>query len=165
MSKSIKLRNLLLVVLIACFTAHKASAQLSTKPIMTLDVAKELAAAAAKFAQEKNWNVVIAIVDDGGHQLYLERMDGAQTGSIEVALQKAKSAVAFKRPTKIFEDAVANGRTALVSLPGAMPFQGGVPIKAGEVVIGAIGVSGVTGEQDGMIAQTGADAIAAIIGR
>ena len=87
-------------------------------------------------------------------------MDEVQTGSIEVAIQKAKTAVAFKRPTRLFEEAVAKGRTVLVSLPGGMPFEGGVPITAGNQVIGAVGVSGVTAQQDGMIAHaTGLEAL------
>ncbi|MHC4510530.1 MAG: GlcG/HbpS family heme-binding protein [Planctomycetota bacterium] len=79
-------------------------------------------------------------------------MDGVQTGSIEVAIRKAKTAVAFKRPTRLFEQAVADGRTVLVALPNGMPFEGGVPITVGDEVIGAVGVSGVTAQQDGMIA-------------
>jgi uncharacterized protein GlcG (DUF336 family) len=105
------------------------------------------------------------VVDDGGHLVYFERMDGVQTGSIEVAIRKAKTAVAFKRPTRLFEQAVADGRTVLVALPNGMPFEGGVPITVGDEVIGAVGVSGVTAQQDGMIAQAGIDALPKIIGR
>ncbi len=165
MSHSTNLHKLSVLALAICLLTRTADAQISTKPALTLGVAKELASSASKFAQEKKWNVVIAIVDDGGHLLYFERMDGVQTGSVTVAIEKAKSAMAFKRPTKAFGDGVASGRTALVSLPGAMPFDGGVPIKAGDIAIGAIGVSGVTGEQDGMIAQAGADAMISIMGK
>jgi len=104
-------------------------------------------------------------VDDGGHLVYFERMDGVQTGSIQVAIQKAQTAAAFKRPTRVFEEAVAKGRTALVSLPGGMPFEGGVPITVDGQVIGAVGVSGVTAQQDGMVAQAGVDALPKILGR
>jgi uncharacterized protein GlcG (DUF336 family) len=138
-------------------------AELATKKALTLEVAKKIAVASGQFAQKKHWNVVIAIVDDGGHLVYFERMDGVQTGSIEVAIQKARTAAAFKRPTRLFEEAVAKGRTVLVSLPGGMPFEGGVPIIVGNQVIGAVGVSGVTAQQDGMIAQAGVDALPKIL--
>ena len=88
-----------------------ALAQLPTKPVLTLEAAKKLAAAAEEEAVKNKWNMVIAIVDDGGNLLYLQRLDGTQTGSIEVALQKAKTAVHFKRPSKALEDAVTGGRT------------------------------------------------------
>jgi len=134
-------------------------AELATKKALTLEVAKQIATASGQFAKKNQWNVVITVVDDGGHMVYFERMDGVQTGSIEVAIRKAKAAAAFKRPTRLFEEAVAEGRTVLVSLPGGMPFEGGVPISVENQVIGAVGVSGATAQQDGMIAQAGADAL------
>ncbi|MHC4174505.1 MAG: GlcG/HbpS family heme-binding protein [Planctomycetota bacterium] len=140
-------------------------AELATKKALTLEVTKRIAAASGQFAQKNRWNVVIAIVDDGGHLVYFERMDGVQTGSIEVAIRKAQAAAAFKRPTRVFEEAVAKGRTVLVSLPGGMPFEGGVPITVDGQVIGAVGVSGVTAQQDGMVAQAGVDALPKILGR
>jgi len=152
--------TMLLVLLIAKVAPV---AELANKKALTLEVAKKIAAASGQFAQKKQWNVVIAIVDDGGHLVYFERMDEVQTGSIEVAIQKAKTAVAFKRPTRLFEEAVAKGRTVLVSLPGGMPFEGGVPITIDKQVIGAVGVSGVTAQQDGMIAQAGIDALPKIL--
>ena len=139
-------------------------AKLATKKALTLEVAKRIAAAAKEFAEKNEWSVVISIVDDGGHLVYFERMDGVQTGSIQVAIRKAETAVAFKRPTRLFEEAVADGRTALVALPGGMPFEGGVPIKVEDQVIGAVGISGVTAQQDGMIAQAGVDALPKILG-
>lgn len=152
-----------LLVLLVCEAAPVA--ELATKKALTLEVAKQIAAASSEFAQKNKWNVVIAIVDDGGHLVYFERMDGVQTGSIQVAIRKAQSAAAFKRPTKVFEEAVAEGRTVLVALPGGMPFEGGVPITVEGQVIGAVGISGVTAQQDGMIAQAGADALPKILGR
>jgi glc operon protein GlcG len=142
-----------------------AWAQLADKKALTLTVAKQIAAAAAAEAEKNNWNVVIAIVDDGGHLMYLERRDETQTGSIEVALQKARSATSFKRPTKALEDALMGGRTVLLSLPGAMPIEGGVPIALDGKVLGAIGVSGVTAQQDGQIAKAGVDALPKILGK
>jgi len=140
-------------------------ANLATKKALTLEVAKQIAAASERFAKTNQWNVVIAIVDDGGHLIYFERMDGVQTGSIELAIKKAQTSAAFKRPSRIFEEAVAKGRTALVSLPGGVPFEGGVPISVDGEMIGAIGISGVTAQQDGMVAQAGVDALPKILGQ
>ena len=147
------------------FAATVPSAELATRKALTLDVAKQIAAASERFARQKQWNVAMSIVDEGGHLIYFQRMDGVQTGSIEVSMRKAKSAAAFKRPGKVFSDAVAKGRVALLGLPGAMPFEGGVPITVDGQVIGAVGVSGVTGQQDGMIAQAGVDALPSILRR
>jgi len=145
------------------FATASWAAQLATKKALTLEISKEIAAAAESHATKNNWNVVIALVDDGGHLLYLQRMDGAQTGSVEIAIKKAQTATSFKRPSKVFGAGVEGGRTALVALPGALPFEGGVPIAADGQILGAIGVSGVTGAQDGMIAQAGVDALAEIL--
>ena len=145
------------------FAGASWAAQLATKKVLTLEITKQIAVAAESHATKNNWNVVIAIVDDGGHLLYLQRMDGAQTGSVEVAIKKAQTATSFKRPSKVFGAGVEGGRTALVALPGALPFEGGVPIAADGQVLGAIGVSGVTAAQDGMIAQAGVDELATIL--
>ena len=102
--------------------------------------------------------MVIAIVDDGANLIYLERADGTQIGSIEVAQEKAKTAVKFKRASKVFEDAVAGGRNAILKLPGALPVEGGVPLMIDGVVLGAIGVSGATSAQDGQVAAAGVKA-------
>jgi len=134
-----------------------ASAQLVEKKVLTLEGAKKAAAAAEAEAKKNNWNVVIAVVDDGGHLLYLQRIDGTQTGSIDVAIQKARTAQAFKRPTKVFEDAIAGGRNALIALHGALPLEGGLPIMVGGQLVGAIGVSGVKSTEDGQIAKAGVD--------
>lgn len=134
--------------------------QLATKKSLTLEAARQIAAAAEAEARKNNWNVVIAILDDGGHLVYLQRMDTTQVGSVEVAIAKAKSAVFFKRPTKAFEEALSGGRTAILRLPNAVPVEGGVPLISDGVVIGAIGVSGVQSNQDGQIAQAGAAALA-----
>jgi glc operon protein GlcG len=138
--------------------------KLATKPVLTLEVVKAIANATAEYAAKNKWDVVITIVDDGGYLLYLERMDGVQTGSIDVAIQKARTAAAFKRKTKVFLDALKNGRPELVALPGGMPFEGGVPLIWNEQVIGAIGVSGLTtGEQDGMIAEFGSNSLTTVL--
>ena len=109
--------------------------------------------------------MVICILDDGGNLIYLAKMDETQIGSIAVAQAKAKSAISFKRPTKVFEDGVAGGRNALISLPGAMPIEGGLPITVNGKIIGAIGVSGGTSQEDGQVAQVGIDALPKILGK
>lgn len=141
------------------------AAELATKKALTLAVAKEMAAAAEAEARANQWNVVIVIVDEGGHLIYLQRMDETQIASIEIAQRKARTAVAFKRPTKAMEDAVAGGRTVVLALPGALPIEGGLPITVEGRIIGAIGVSGVTSQQDAQVAKAGLEALAKILGR
>lgn len=147
------------------FTPNISAAQPATRQVLTLQIAKEVAAAAAAEAAANKWTVVIAILDEGGHLMYLERTDDTQIASIHVAQEKARTAVGFKRPSKVFEDGVAGGRTALLSLPGALPIEGGVPLMLNGRVAGAIGVSGVTSQQDGQIAKAGADALAKIVAK
>jgi uncharacterized protein GlcG (DUF336 family) len=127
-------------------------------------VAKGIAAAAEDHARKNNWNVVITVLDDGGNLIYLQRMDGTQIGSIQVAIDKAKSAILFKRPTKAFADVIAKGGNNLLVLSGASPIEGGLPLEYQGQFIGSIGVSGVTSAQDGMIAQAGVDSLAKIAG-
>jgi glc operon protein GlcG len=158
----LKLKTVAIALLVGLLAACSlpAWAQLAEKKALTLEAAKKLAAAAEAEATKNKWNVVIAIVDDGGHLIYVQRMDGTQTGSVDVAIKKAQTAIAFKRPTKVFEDAIAGGRNALIGLHGALPLEGGVPLAVGSQMIGAIGVSGVTSQQDGQVAKAGADALA-----
>ena len=141
------------------------AAQPATHQVLTLAIAKEEAAAALAEATANKWTMVVSIVDDGGRLMYLERIDETQIASIEVAQEKARSAVGFKRPTKVFEDAVAGGRTAILKLPGALPVEGGIPLMLGSRVAGAIGVSGGTSAQDGQVAKAGADALTKIIAK
>jgi len=129
------------------------------KPVLTLDDAKNIAAAAEAEALRNAWRVVIAIVDDGGHLLYLQRNHGTQFGSVEIAIQKARAAVAFQRPTKVAEDAVLNGRLIHLALPGALPAEGGVPLMHNDQIIGGLGISGVRSFEDGQIAQAGVAAL------
>jgi glc operon protein GlcG len=147
-----------------CFAAsvhaQSISSDLGDKKSLSLAAAKKIAASAEAEALKNKWNVVIAVVDDGGHLVYLQRMDGTQTGSVDVAIKKARTAQAFKRATKVFEDAVAGGRTVILALDGALPIEGGLPLSASGQVIGGIGVSGVTAQQDGVIAKAGADLLA-----
>jgi glc operon protein GlcG len=138
----------------------EAHAQVVDKKALTLEGAKKIAAAAEAEAVKNKWNVVIAVVDEGGQILYVQRMDGTQYGSVDVAIKKARTSSAFKRPTKVFEDAIAGGRNALIALDGALPLEGGLPLAVGGQIVGAIGVSGVTSQQDGQIAKAGVDALA-----
>ena len=132
---------------------------MNTKPVLTLETAQRVAAAAEIEAQQNNWRVVIAVVDDGGHLLYLQRNHDTQFGSIETAIQKARAAVAFKRPTKMSEDAVLSGRLIHLALPGVVPAEGGVPLLLEGVVVGGLGISGVRSLQDGQIAAAGVAAL------
>jgi glc operon protein GlcG len=127
-----------------------------TKPYLTIADADRITAAAEAKAKAEGWNVVIAILDDGGHLVSLRRMDGVQIGSVEVAQAKAKSAVYFKRPTKAFEDmSKTEGGARVATLPNATAIEGGLPFFKDGVIVGAIGISGVTSAQDGIIAEAG----------
>jgi uncharacterized protein GlcG (DUF336 family) len=128
---------------------------------ITLEQAKKVMAGAEAEANKNKWNVVIVVLDSGGNLVMLHRMDGAQFGSIDVAREKAYSAVAFRRPTKVFEDAVGQGGVNLrvLRLTGASPFEGGWPIVVDGKLIGAVGVSGVLSTQDGQIGRAGIEAL------
>jgi uncharacterized protein GlcG (DUF336 family) len=141
-------------------SAVAAAQGFSTRKALTLQGAKQIAAAAEAEAIKNKWNVVIAIVDEGGHLIYLQRMDETQAASAEIAPQKARTAVLYKRPSKVFEErATTNGQNVL-SLPGVLASEGGLPITVDGRIIGAIGVSGVLSSQDGIIAKAGVDAVA-----
>ena len=132
---------------------------MTSKPILTLEDAKRVAAAAETEARQNDWRVVIAVVDDGGHLLYLQRSHDTQFGSVETAIQKAHAAVAFQRPTKVSEDAVQSGRLIHLALPGVIPAEGGVPLQIDGAIVGGLGVSGVRSFQDGQIAAAGVAAL------
>lgn len=132
---------------------------MADKPVLTLEAAKRIAAAARAEANSNDWRVVIAVVDDGGHLLYLERSHDTQFGSVETAIQKAHAAVAFQRPTKVSEDAVLSGRLIHLALPGVIPAEGGVPLQIDGVVVGGMGISGVRSSQDGQVAAAGVAAL------
>jgi glc operon protein GlcG len=142
------------VLLAAMLTAPVVSycAHVATKPAITLELAKMLAAKAEEEAAKNKWTVVVAIVDDGGNLVYLSKMDGTQIGSIDVAQKKARTALKFKRPTKVFEDTIAGGRTAILSLPDVIAVEGGVPIVVEGTYIGGIGISGAKSNEDGIVA-------------
>ncbi len=159
------MRTIVAALLIALALTATASAQLTDKKALTLDTAKKLAAAAEAEALRNKWTMAITVVDDGGYLIYLERLDDTQLGSIKIAVQKARAAALYKRPTKVWEDAVAGGRMAILGLTGAMPIEGGVPIMLDGKLIGAIGVSGGSAAQDGQVAKAGVDALPKLLGR
>ena len=149
-----------LLVLAFCLCGlGQIQAQTASKPFITLEIAKKLAAAAELEARKNNISVVITVVDDGAQLVYLERMDNTQIGSIEVAMQKARTAISFKRSTRLYEDMVAGGRTAILRVPGVIPIEGGLPLVVDGHYIGAIGVSGGTAQQDGIVAKAGVEAL------
>ena len=126
---------------------------------INLATAKKVAWAAAKEANRIKINAVIAIVDAGGHLIYLERFDKALFGSIDVAVRKARCSVAYKRSTKTFEEAVNSGKISLLTLDDICTVEGGLPIIQGGKIVGAIGVSGGTSQEDGQIATSGVSAL------
>lgn len=129
-------------------------------PVST-DAAKKIAAAAIAEAAKNKWAMAIAIVDTGGYLVYFERMPDTQLGSVEVAIDKAKTAALFRRPSKSFQDAVAAGGEGLrmLRLTGVIPVEGGVPLIVNGKIIGAVGASGGSSDQDGRTAQAGAAAM------
>jgi len=122
---------------------------------INLVTAKKIAWAAAKEANRIKINAIIAIVDAGGHLIYLERFDKAQFGSIDVAIHKARCSIAFKRPTKAFEEAVNSSEISLLTLDDICTVEGGLPIIQSGKIVGAIGMSGGTSQEDGQIATSG----------
>lgn len=125
-----------------------------------LEMAKKAMAAAEAEATKNNWGVAIAIVDSGGNLVMLQRLDNAQLSAVRIAEAKARTAVEFRRPTKVLEDAVAGGGIGLRVLTfGASVAEGGVPIVSRGTIVGGIGVSGVASDQDAQVAQAGADAL------
>ena len=136
--------------------ARTVSAQTSVKRVISLGAADRIAAAAEAEAKKRGSTVVIVVVDDGGYPILLRRLDDTQVASVEVGIGKARTAAIFRRPSKVFEDQVRNGRVVALALPGATPLQGGVPLTFEGKVIGAIGVSGNTPKEDEEIAMAGA---------
>ena len=160
--------NTLRVLINACLLTASLSAVAQTPPPpppygapISIEQAKKAMASAEAEARKNNWQVVISIVDSGGHLVMLQRLD-AQNASVDIATGKARTSVNFRRPTKALEDGLAANGTALriLAVPGAMPLQGGLPIVVDGKIIGAIGVSGVTSAQDEIVAKAGADILA-----
>jgi uncharacterized protein GlcG (DUF336 family) len=149
-----------LAVALAFTFSGAAQAQAYGAPI-SLDAAKKAVAASMAESKKNNWTMAVAVVDPGGALIYFERQDATQTGSAVVAVDKAVSAVTYKRPTKVFEDIVSGGGNGLriLGLRGAVPIEGGIPIVMDGKVVGAIGASGGSAQQDGMVAKAGIEAL------
>lgn len=136
-----------------------ARAQFLESKVVSLEAAKKMAAAAEAEATKRNWTVAIAVVDISGGLILFHRIDDVQTGSLDVAVAKARTAARFKRPTRALADLVSKGNVGIVALPGVMPVAGGLPITADGKVVGAVGVSGMSSDQDEIIAQAGLDGL------
>lgn len=162
-----RLAHPLVAALLMCTSPAWSQASFAAPPqipygvSIATDVAKQVAAAAVAESQKNRFKMAIAIVDTGGHLVYFERMQDTQTGSVDLAIEKAKTSALFRRPTKLFQDGVASGGEGLrlLRLTGAIPIDGGMPIIQDGKVVGAIGISGGSGDQDGHIAKAGASAV------
>jgi len=153
--------TILLGILFFTLVPRSAGAQLPNGygAAIGVEMARKIAAAAVAEGKKNGWNVAVAIVDPAGELVFFERIDNTQAGSIAVSQEKARTAARFKRPTKAFEDALVGGRQAILGLPGVVPLEGGVPLLVDGKIVGAIGVSGATSQQDGICAQAGADTL------
>lgn len=143
--------------------ASVAFAQAPVRPpygvAVNLETAKKIGAGAMAEAKKQKWNVAVAIVDNHGMLIYYEMQDDTQTAAADIAIQKARTAALWRRPSKEFEQSVADGRLALLGLNNALPIEGGLPIMVDGKMIGAVGVSGVTAAQDAQVARAGLDAL------
>jgi glc operon protein GlcG len=126
---------------------------------VTLEIAKKVVTAAAAEARKNSWTMAFAVADPAGNLVYFEKLDNTQTASINIAITKARSAATFKRPTKTFQDAVTGGNNTVLGLPGTVTSEGGIPIVIDGKIVGAIGTSGGTGQQDGVASQAGINAL------
>jgi glc operon protein GlcG len=154
--------TIVLAVLSLVFASRDARAQQWPNPYgppIGVEAARKAVAAANAEGKKNGWTVAVAVVDTAGDLVYFERMDGTQAGSVKVSQEKARTAARFKRPSKAFEDAIANGRNAILGLPDVTPIEGGIPIVLEGKIVGAIGVSGGTSPQDAQCASAGASAL------
>src|SRR5688572_5581632 len=141
------------------FAGMSLQAQTGAARRLTLEDGRRIAAAVQEHARTNGLRIVVAVLDEGGHAILLERMDGTQTASVEIALAKARSAAAFRRPTREMADWVEGGNVGLLALPGLVPVEGGLPLVVDGQPVGAVGVSGATASQDGEVAKAGAAAV------
>jgi glc operon protein GlcG len=133
---------------------------MKTRYMLTLDDCRKISAAAEEEARKNNWNVCIAILDDGGHLLHLVRMDGATPANARIATEKGRTAAESRRSTAMWEERIKGGRLSMLGMPAITPVQGGLPIVVEGVCIGGVGVSGVQSHEDEQIAKAGIDALA-----
>jgi uncharacterized protein GlcG (DUF336 family) len=160
---SMETRTVFRLAIAAAFVLCSAAVQAQQRPSygesVTLEQAKKIAAGGIAEAKKNNWAIAIAVVDTHGFLVYFERLDDTQTASVKIAVDKAQTAAMFRRPSRAFEDVVTKGRVAVLGLSGATPITGGLPIVAGGKIIGGVGVSGVTSEQDEQVAKAGLSAM------
>ena len=155
-----RIATLLLGIAVSMAVPSIVTAQTAQKPVLTLDAIKRIATAADAEAARNNWKVVIAIVDEAGHLLYLQRHEDTQLASLQIAQAKARTAALYRRPTKAFADRLASDNgISVLALPDVIALEGGLPIIVDGRTIGAVGVSGVTSQQDAQIAQAGINAL------
>ena len=140
-------------------TASTASAQTRDVKTLTLDGARKVADAAQAMARQRGWEVAIAVVDPSGGLIVFHRMDGVQTASLDIALEKARTSAGFRRPSKGLAESVGKGTLGLVGIDGMLMMEGALPVTVDSVVVGAIGVSGMTGAQDAEVAAAGIAAL------
>ncbi len=160
MSVGTKLLVPLVLIGLSAGARAEMPGELTARKMLTLDGAKKVAAAAVAEARKNNAGGVIAIVDEGGQLMYLERLDNTFPAGAMVSFGKARTAALFRKPTKVFEDAIKNGRVAFLGAPEMTPLQGGIPIEVDGQVVGGIGVSGAnSAPQDEEIAIAGASAL------
>lgn len=131
------------------------------RPMLTLEDCKKISAAAEAEAKKNNWNVCIAVLDDGGHLLHLVRMDGATPANSRIAIEKGRTAAESRRSSAMWEERIKAGRTAMLGMPGITPVQGGLPIVVDGQCVGGVGVSGVQSHEDEQIAKAGIDTLGA----
>ncbi len=132
---------------------------MQTRPVLTLGDCQILTAAAVEEAKRNNWNVAIAVLDDGGHLLHFVRMDGATPANASFAMEKARTSALSRRPSGMWEQRIREGRLSMLKMPGILPIQGGLPILVDGTCIGSVGVSGVQSHEDEQIAKAGIDAL------
>jgi glc operon protein GlcG len=164
-SHFLRLSSVLIVVFCGVLCASTLVAQ-SPAPYgapISLENAKKVGAAASAEAHKNNWNMAIAIVDPDGTLVYYEKMDNTQLGSAKVAVDKARTAALFKRPSKAFQDRLSSGNAGMpvlgLGIEGAMPLEGGIPLMIDGHIVGAVGVSGDSSDHDGQCAQAGVDTL------
>ncbi len=151
------LRKIVLASSIALFASIAAAQDQRPGygPSINTATAKRVAAGVIAECQKNNWNIAVAVVDTSGGLIYFERMDDTQIASLDIAIAKAKAAATFRRPTRVFMEVINKGGPATATLPGVIGSPGGVPIMVGGKVVGAAGVSGVTGDQDEQCSKAG----------
>jgi glc operon protein GlcG len=157
--KSLALAVMTVILMVFAFGAQAQQMPNPYGAPISLEVAKKAAAGAVAEANKNNWKMAVAITDPAGQLVYFEKIDGTQTASVGIAIAKSRSAAIYKRPTKAFQDAVASGNTGMLALKGAMPSEGGIPIVIDGKIVGAIGASGGSSQQDGAVSQAGINAL------